>query len=188
MQRPQVAVPNPHRMAQHWLGWALSDWGGRRVLGHDGDTIGQSAFLRVVPDAGVAVVLLTNSDQTRAFSQEVFTELLGELCDLAVPAPLEPPADPPQVDLRRHVGVYERVGMSMEARLVLQVIPTGAMAELQPAFDMELVPLTDTLLVGRPAIVTRWIPVVFYTLLDGSPYLHDGFRAIPKVTECRPPR
>jgi CubicO group peptidase (beta-lactamase class C family) len=136
MQRPQVAVPNPHRMAQHWgLGWALSDWGGRRVLGHDGDTIGQSAFLRVVPDAGVAVVLLTNSDQTRAFSQEVFTELLGELCDLAVPAPLEPPADPPQVDLRRHVGVYERVGMRMEARLrdgrlVLQVTPTGAMAEL----------------------------------------------------------
>jgi len=29
---------------------------------------------------------------------------------------------------------------------------------------------------------------VFYTLPDGSPYLHDGFRAIPKVTACRPPR
>jgi hypothetical protein len=74
---------------------------------------------------------------TRAFSQEVFTELLGELCDLAVPAPLELPADSPQVDLRRHVGVYERVGMRMEAslrdgRLVLQVTPTGAMAELHP--------------------------------------------------------
>jgi hypothetical protein len=26
MQRPQVAVPNPHAMADHWgLGWALSD-------------------------------------------------------------------------------------------------------------------------------------------------------------------
>ena len=34
---------------------------------------------------------------------------------------------------------------------------------------MELVPLTDTLMVGKPAIVTRWIPVVFYTLPDGSP-------------------
>jgi hypothetical protein len=53
---------------------------------------------------------------------------------------------------------------------------------------MELVPLTDTLMVGKPAIVTRWIPVMFSTLLDGSPYLHDGFRAIPKVTACRPPR
>jgi CubicO group peptidase (beta-lactamase class C family) len=188
MQRPQVAVPNPHRMAQHWgLGWALSDWDGRRVLGHDGDTIGQSAFLRAVPDAGVAVALLANSDRTRAFSQEVFSELLGALLDLAVPAPLEPPAEPPQVDLRRHVGLYERVGTRMEARLrdgrlALQVTPTGAMADLQPAFDMELVPLTDTLVVGKPAIATQWIPVVFYTLPDGSPYLHDGFRAIPKVT------
>lgn len=34
---------------------------------------------------------------------------------------------------------------------------------------MELVPLTDTLMVGKPAIVTRWIPVVFFTLLDGRP-------------------
>jgi CubicO group peptidase (beta-lactamase class C family) len=189
MQRPQVAVPNPHRMAQHWgLGWALSDWGGRRVLSHDGDTIGQSAFVRVVPDAGVAVALLTNSDRTSGFSQEVFTELLGGLCGVAVPAPLQPPASPPQVDLRRHVGVYERVGTRMEARLrhgrlVLQVMPTGPLAELQPAFDMELVPLTDTLLVGKPAIATRWIPVVFYTLADGSPYLHDGTRATPKVTD-----
>jgi hypothetical protein len=80
------------------------------------------------------------------------------------------------------------VGTRMEARLrdgklVVQVTPTGPLAELQPAFDMELVPLTDTLLVGKPAIAPRWLPVVFYTLPDGSPYLHDGFRATPKVGE-----
>jgi CubicO group peptidase (beta-lactamase class C family) len=188
MQRPQVAVPNPHAMAHHWgLGWALADWGGRGVYGHDGDTISQSAFLRVVPDAAVAVALLTNSDRTGAFSQEVFTQLLGELCGVAVPAPLEPPATPPQVDLHRHVGVYERVGMRMEAtvrdsKLVLEVTPTGGLAELRRAFGMELVPLTDTLLVGRPPIATQWLPYVFYTLPDGSAYLHDGARATPKVT------
>ena len=100
MQRPQVAVPNPHAMADHWgLGWALSDWGGRRVFGHDGDSIGQSAFLRVVPDAGVAVALLTNSDRTGAFYREVYTELLAGLCDLAPPVPLDPPANRPRVDL-----------------------------------------------------------------------------------------
>ena len=188
MQRPQVAVPNPHAMADHWgLGWALFDWGGRRVLGHDGGTIGQSAYLRLVPDAGVAVALLTNSDRAGAFSQELFTALLGELCDLAVPAPLEPPERPPRVDLRRHVGVYERVGTRLEVRLdhgrlVLEVTPTGPLADLQPAFDMELVPLTDTLLVGKPAIASQWMPVVFYALPDGSPYLHDGTRATPKAT------
>jgi len=100
MQRPQVHVPNPYPMAHHWgLGWALSDWSGQRVYGHDGDTIGQSAFLRVIPDAGVAVALLTNRDRTGAFYQEVFAELLGGLCDLDVPAPLQPPPHPPEVDL-----------------------------------------------------------------------------------------
>src|SRR5215204_1200920 len=188
MQRPQVAVPNPHAMADHWgLGWALSDWDGRRVFGHDGDSIGQSAFLRVVPDAGVAVALLTNSDRTGAFYREVYTELLAGLCDLALPAPLEPPANRPRVDLHRHVGVYERVGMRLEAalrdsKLVLQATPTGALAELSPAFHMELIPLTDTLLVGRPPMATRWMSYVFYRLPDGTAYLHDGARATPKVS------
>jgi CubicO group peptidase (beta-lactamase class C family) len=189
MQRSQVDVPNPYSMADHWgLGWALSDWGGRRVFGHDGDTVGQSAFLRIVPDAGVAVALLTNGDRTGAFYHEVLTELLGELCDLALPAPLEPPASPAQVDLRRHVGLYERVGTRMEAslrdgRLVVRVTPTGALAQLLPAFDMELIPLTDALLVGKPAMATRWMPFVFYALPDGGVYLHDGARATPRVTE-----
>jgi CubicO group peptidase (beta-lactamase class C family) len=188
MQRPQVAVPNPHAMADHWgLGWALSDWGGRRVFGHDGDSIGQSAFLRMIPDAGVAVALLTNSDRTGAFYREVFTELLAGLCDLALPAPLEPPANPPRVNLHRHVGVYERVGMRLKAvlrdgKLLLQVTPTGGLAELSPAFDMELIPLTDTLLVGRPPMATRWMSYAFYRLPDGTAYLHDGARATPKVS------
>jgi CubicO group peptidase (beta-lactamase class C family) len=188
MQRPQVTVPNPHGTADHWgLGWALFDWGGRRVYGHDGDTIGQSAYLRVVPDAGVAVALLTNSDVTAALYQDVFAELLGELCDLAVPAPLEPPPSPPQVDLDRHVGVYERVGMRMEARLhhgklVLHVARTDALAKVMPPYDMELIPLTETHLLGRPPFSTRWRSMVFSTLPDGTLYLHDGSRATPKVS------
>jgi CubicO group peptidase (beta-lactamase class C family) len=187
MQRPQVTVPNPHRTAAHWgLGWALSDWDGRRVYGHDGDTIGQSAYLRVVPDAGVAIALLTNSDVTAGLYQDLFAELLAELCDLAMPAPPQPPVSPPRVDLARHAGVYERVGMRMEARLrhdklVLHVARTDALAEVMPPFDMELIPLTDTHLVGRPPYSSQWRSVVFYTLPDGGQYLHDGTRATPKV-------
>jgi CubicO group peptidase (beta-lactamase class C family) len=192
MQHPQVDVPNPYPMAHHWgLGWALSDWSGRRVYGHDGDTIGQSAFLRVIPDAGVAVALLTNRDRTGAFYQEVFAELLDQLCDLDVPAALRPPAHRPEVDLHRHVGVYERIGTRMEARLrdgnlLLHVTPTGPLAERLPAFDMELIPLSDTLLVGRPPIATRWLSYVFYALPDGRAYLHDGARATPKVSGSSP--
>ncbi|MEV0385625.1 serine hydrolase [Nonomuraea sp. NPDC050643] len=42
------------------LGMELHDWDGGTVIGHHGATIGQQAFLRMAPDAGVAVALLTN--------------------------------------------------------------------------------------------------------------------------------
>jgi CubicO group peptidase (beta-lactamase class C family) len=57
----------------------------------------------------------------------------------------------------------------------------AALAEGMPPFDMELVPLTDTHLLGRPPYSSRWRSVVFYTLPDGARYLHDGTRATPKV-------
>jgi CubicO group peptidase (beta-lactamase class C family) len=100
--------------------------------------------------------------------------------------PLEPPATPPEVDLRRHVGGYERVGMRMEATLrdgdlFLEVTPTGVLADLLPAFTVGLVPVSDTLLVGKPPSATRWMPYVFSTLPDGTAFLHDGARATPKV-------
>ena len=55
MQVPQIAVPSggDGLSSRDWgLGWSIFEWGGRTVLGHDGGTIGQAAFLRVVPDCG----------------------------------------------------------------------------------------------------------------------------------------
>lgn len=185
MQRPHVDVPNPHGIAHRWgLGWALFDWAGRRAYGHDGDTIGQSASLRVVPDAGVAVALLANS-VTALLYQELFAELLGELCGVTMPPPLQPPAAPPHVDLDRHAGVYERVGMRIAATsragsLVLTLSPTGPMADMMPSFEMELVPVTDSELMGWSPVSERWRSIVFYTV-DGRSYLHDGSRATPKA-------
>src|SRR5258707_15638535 len=43
------------------LGWRLSRWGNRTIVGHDGDTIGQSAYPRIDPEAGIAACRLTNS-------------------------------------------------------------------------------------------------------------------------------
>jgi CubicO group peptidase (beta-lactamase class C family) len=189
MQQAQIEVPNPHgvgRAGQWGLGWALFDWGGRTVYGHDGGTIGQSAYLRVVPDAGVAVALLTNgdSDVSRAFAEAVFTELLGELCGVAVPPGPEPPADPPRVDLDRFTGVYERVALRLEitlqeGRLRLHAEETGELAD--PPFDTDLVPLSDDVVLGRPPGASQWWPLRLYSLADGTQYLHAGARATPRV-------
>lgn len=181
-------MPHPYGMCDHWgLGWALFDWDGRRVFGHDGDTIGQSASVRVVPDADVIVALLTNSDRAGALHHEVMTELLAELCDVTVPAPLQPPDNPPQTDLNRHVGAYERVGLRIEVALhdgtlILHATPTGELANLMPSYDIPLIPLTDDLLLGKPPGSTRCTGYFFHTQPDGRTYLHDGARATPKVT------
>ncbi|GHH36782.1 serine hydrolase domain-containing protein [Lentzea cavernae] len=55
------------------LGWMLHRDG---VVGHTGVSKGQKAFLRVVPDAGLAVVVLTNSVNSEPLAREVFSDLL----------------------------------------------------------------------------------------------------------------
>ena len=57
------------------LGWRLSQWDGRTIIGHDGDTVGQSAYLRIDPETGVAACLLTNSAESQTLCQGLFSEV-----------------------------------------------------------------------------------------------------------------
>ena len=116
MQERQVALP-VGQLASAWgLGWMLFDWSGRRVIGHDGGTSGQFAFLRVVPERRVAVALLTNGGDAAGLYREVFGHVLGALCGIALP-PL-PEANPALVtDLSRFVGRYERLAASLDVAL-----------------------------------------------------------------------
>ncbi|WP_406638410.1 serine hydrolase [Amycolatopsis sp. WGS_07] len=189
MAEKQVDLPDTHTLGDSWgLGWIRDDWNGRRVIGHDGNTIGQSAFLRLLPDAGLAVTLLTNGGHARDLYVELYREIFAELADVAMPRPLEPPARPVTVDGSRHLGVYERAGAHLEVvereggLRVLYTI-TGPLAELMPEktqeYDLEAV--SDTLFVLRMPGGQFWTPVLFYTLPTGEPYMHFGARATPKV-------
>jgi hypothetical protein len=44
-----------------------------------------------------------------------------------------------------------------------------------------LVPVAEDVFVTREDGTEAWLPAVFYSLQDGSPYLHFGLRATPKV-------
>ncbi len=191
MQSPQVDVPGRLATGSQWgLGWILSDWDGRRVYGHDGSTIGQNAFLRVVPDAGVAVALLTNGGHAEDLYEDLFRELLADLCDgLRMPEPLSPPAEPVTVDLSPHVGTYERVGVRIEVSaadggLRATFTMTGAFAAVMetPTEGFLLVPVEENVFVTRSEGTQTWLPAVFYAMPDGSRYLHFGVRATPKVS------
>jgi CubicO group peptidase (beta-lactamase class C family) len=190
MREPQVRVPDRWTLGSHWgLGWILFGWDGRRVFGHDGATIGQVAFLRAVPENGVAVALLTNGGHARDLYRSLLGELLAELCDLAIPAPLEPPAAPPAEDVSRHAGRYERVGVRIvlepngQGSLHGRLTHTGLLGELDddPEEEFTLVPVTDRVFLTRFGDEDSWTPAVFYELAGGARYLHMGARATPKV-------
>jgi CubicO group peptidase (beta-lactamase class C family) len=187
MQERQVELPDRWTLGQAWgLGWILFDWDGRRVIGHDGGTIGQAASLRVVPDAGVAVALLTNGGHTRDLSHHLLREILADVAGLDVPRPLAPPATPVQVDVSPYAGRYERLSLRVElepAGSVLRgrITSAGPLAALtkDPTREVELVPVADRLFVTRPGDDETWAPVVFYEVA-GRRYLHTGGRAAPE--------
>ncbi|MFT4084554.1 MAG: serine hydrolase domain-containing protein [Nocardioides sp.] len=107
MQQRQVDLPVLSGMGSAWgLGWELIDTAQGTVIGHDGGTIGQAAFLRIVPEQGVAVALLTNGGDVLGLFDDVVARLLTDLTGVVLPAPPTPPDHPEAVDVDRFVGHY----------------------------------------------------------------------------------
>jgi hypothetical protein len=190
MREPQVAVPDPYTLGSHWgLGWILMTWDGRAVYGHDGNTIGQASFLRVVPDANVAVCLLTNGGHAGDLYQDLYTEVLSQLADVRPPARLEPPTSPPALDLASYAGRYAREGIEItlsvdEDHLTAAMTTSGALAGAMGTDTpppLRVVPVREDLFVARSDSDESWTPMVFYRLADGTPYMHFGARAQPKI-------
>jgi hypothetical protein len=182
-------LPDKHSLGDSWgLGWIRYGWGGYRLIGHDGNTIGQSAFLRVLPEQGLAVVLLTNGGHARDLYQELYGEIFAEVAGIDVPRPLAPPAEPVTVDITPWLGTYERASARLEvlaggAGPVLRTTPTGSLAELigRDTEEHAMTPVAPDLFVVRPPGAQTWVPVMFYTLANGARYVHHGARATPKV-------
>jgi len=189
MREAQIAVPDKWFLATHWgLGWFLDEWDGTPVFGHDGGTIGQSAFLRVLPEHDLAICLLTNGGDTFALYRAVFNEIAGELAGVQMRPALEPTAEPLEFDPADYVGTYERASTKLEVverdgGLALVVTVSGIIATLAGEEPVELPLYTyqpGVFVTKRPEI-DAWITVVFYELEDGSKYIHHGARATPKV-------
>jgi CubicO group peptidase (beta-lactamase class C family) len=190
MQQPQVQIPDPYTLGSHWgLGWILMTWDGRRVIGHDGATLGQGAFQRTLPDAGLSVVLLTNGGaHPRDLFESLFGEVFAELAGVQVPARPEPRADAEIVQPERFVGRYVREGVEMTVRpapaggLELAVRSTGPLSEGQPPMPpLTLLPHDDDVLLAKGEKDEAWNAMVFFDL-DGQRYVHFGARATPRVS------
>jgi hypothetical protein len=189
MAAKEAELPDTHTLGDSWgLGWIRFGWDGERLIGHDGNTIGQSAFLRLLPSRRLAVVLLTNGGNTTDLFQDLYREIFRSVAGVEMPRPLEPPVVSPDVDPERYVGRYERAAMTTEVfvddrGLTLRATATGPLAELmpEPVHELPLVAVEPELFVVRLPGETTWTPVTFYELENGSRYVHYGARANPLV-------
>ncbi len=204
MREPRFEIPGvgsgPDAIG---LGWQLSHWDGRRVAGHSGDTIGQSAFLRMDPASGVAVCLLTNAADSRSVYQRLIAEVLAEYAGIAMPAEPEPAARTAawpageggarasaDGGLGRHVGRYERTSRRFdvslgEGRLRLLSTVTGSLAAVSGAEpeEVDLLPADESgdNFLCRSHEAEPWTSVSFRALADGTPYLYAGGRVTARV-------
>jgi hypothetical protein len=180
-------LPDKYSLGDSWgLGWIRYNWDGHRVIGHDGGTIGQSAFLRILPEQGLAVALFTNGGNTRDLYQDLYREIFAEVAGVEMPTPLAPPAEPADVDVTPWLGTYERASVRMEILAegpTLRVTATGPLAELMDKAVQEfaMVAVEPELFVVCAPETETWTAVLFYTLPNGARYVHHGGRATPKV-------
>ncbi|GGH45192.1 serine hydrolase domain-containing protein [Microbacterium album] len=150
MQEPAVEVPYIGLLGEAWgLGWEIDETPVGRMVSHDGSTIGQNAFLRVIPELGVAVTLLTNGGDVYALSRALFDAVFDRLTGTRVLAPAPDPADagpdPDAETAARFVGTYSASVMDVvvtqddDGALWLQPSIKGELAALAPAQPAERV-------------------------------------------------
>ncbi len=188
MTEPQVEVPGSR---DEWaLGWNVKRWGDVDVLAHDGDTVGQRAFLRVLPAAGAAVVVLTNSGRGDHVAQAVFETVGAELLD-ATPTPL--PAALPmgeRPDPGACSGIYERMHQRLaiaggeDDTLRMTIIPDElfSMAGMSER-TLTLVPVDDSRFVTTDPDtgVESLVVMVEDEHEDRPAYVHYGHRAHARI-------
>lgn len=196
MRTPQVRLPRVAGMGAAWgLGWEIDRDADVVLFGHDGNTVGQSAFLRIAPDAGIAIVLLTNGGDGVGLFHDVADPLLRELTGAGLPAAPVPDAAPDRSapdrsapDVSGYLGVYANstvemeVSQDAEGRLWLEQRPTPELRALgaEPSTE-EFVPYGDASLIARERKDGMHLVLAFLEPDDDghASYIHFG-RAVPR--------
>jgi CubicO group peptidase (beta-lactamase class C family) len=181
-------LPIPEQLGGIGLSWRVATWDGTRVLAHDGGTVGQIAKLRLLPDHGFALCLLTNSANGDALAERLLPEVFPELVGVTVP---ELPLPDPAVSvtgLERHAGRYSRRGVDFdvepgdgELRVTIRThFGIGGFDEVETVTMLATDGSGDRF-AGRPDPTEAWWRIAFATLPDGRAQLFSSGRVAPRV-------
>lgn len=195
MTRSRVPVPDPYMFGPEWaLGLIVCDWRGETVYATDGSTIGQNARLRLLPDSGTAIAMLTNGGPREGFYRTVFNEILAALGAVTIPD-LPAPDVTLTLDPSRYEGVYERPGTRYEVsaegeKLCLTLVLDPMQARIMQKPDRvrhELLPVSETHFLMPPAdALEDTQTVAIYDFTDGTArYLHTNCRVNPRTGPLR---
>ncbi|WP_426519210.1 serine hydrolase domain-containing protein [Diaminobutyricibacter sp. McL0618] len=137
MQTKHVDLPRLTGMGDAWgLGWEIIDSSAPTVLGHDGGTIGQAAFLRIVPEAGLAVAMLTNGGDVFGLFESAVARILAEVAGVTLPGHPLPPEEHAAVDATPYLGLYSDtiydivVSQDEDGRVWIDRTPKDIIAEI----------------------------------------------------------
>jgi CubicO group peptidase (beta-lactamase class C family) len=191
MHDREVDLPDLGLMGTSWgLGFERFDTPDATIIGHDGSTIGQGAFLRMVPEAGLAVALVTNGGDVVSLYRDVVGHVLGELTGVTLPPLPAPPLEHRRIDAGRYVGTYSAevfdltVSQDDDGRIWLEQTPKGIFAEMGgQVARTELVHYRDDMLIPVVADRGMHMPHAFVGE-DGTGhalYLHLG-RAVRRAS------
>lgn len=184
MQRPHAECPERELLGGHWgLGLLAKLDPGPAVYGHDGNTLGQTAAMRYVPERNLAFALITNRHQTNMLFAELCNAIVDDWAGITT-ARQRKPVEGMQVDAsERFTGTYANVAAEIpvalsDGALSMELRPRRALAEPLDLTPFPLRPLDDATFLARIDIVDDDLQVAFLEPdAGGRPrYLHFGGR------------
>ncbi len=189
MQTKQVTLPDLRVLGTGWgLGWELFETVGTPMVGHDGNTIGQASFLRVLPDHDLSVTLLTNGGDPYGLFHAVVGHVLRALVEVELPPQPKPPDEPEAIDAARYVGTYGNRVMTIAitqddaGRIWSEMSPKDASPDpTSTPQRAELVSFAPDVLIPVEPMSGLHIPHAFVGDDDGrARWVHVG-RAVPRT-------
>lgn len=198
MRERQIGTPAGSRFGEGWqaLGWQVDHIDGHQVFGHNGATVGQYAFLLLVPDQGLAIALLTNGPGAGRLWAELRQAVLAEHGITAPLSTAQPPDQPHRpADPVPALGRFARIGEEYEVRragpgLEITAVPTDESPDPEDEPEtMSLVPVDDRHYLARSDDSQTWTSYNYGVFTEqenpaGGDYLYTGTRLTPRAASA----